>query len=584
MAVRTVHQHPVRSREIWSTKRPLGERAAFTKPAQSDYSSAVLPLTQSRLLAAASTLIAAAVIALPGHARAEYRSVDGSGNNVDNPTWGSSGSPLLRMTAPAYGDGQSSPAGAGRPGARAVSNALAAQSGPLPGPAGVTDFLWQWGQFLDHDIDLSAAHDVVEPMNIPVPVGDPFFDPTAAGDKHIEFNRTAYVMTGSPAVREQVNKITAYIDASNVYGSDAERAAALRRHDAKGRLLQGPRRRLPVNLAGLPNAPAPGPPWFLAGDERANEQVALTSLHTIFVREHNRLARKNRFMRWTHRQMGGIGEPAADDRYELARMLIGAQIQAITYNEFLPVLLGADALAPYGGYRSDVNAGIGNVFSTAAYRFGHTMVGSHLHRLGADGNPVSAGPLPLLDAFFTPGYFSQRGPIAPLMRGLAASVAQDVDTRVVDDLRNFLFGPPGSGGFDLAALNIQRGRDHGLPDYNQVRADMGLTPVADFAGITGDVALQQALADTYSSVDDVDVWVGGLAEDDRFPGSLIGDLFSVVAGDQFTRLRDGDRFWYQNHLSAALVEWVERRTLAKTVRKNTGCGPELPAQPFLTTN
>lgn len=535
--------------------------------------------------ATALLLVLCCLGAARAHAGAplEFRSIDGTGNNIDNPDWGSTGTPLLRLGTVGYADGVSAPAGPKRPSSRAVSNAVSAMSGETPAATLVTNLFWQWGQFLDHDIDLSGAATTVEPMDIAVPAGDPFFDPLSTGEQTMPFARSAYAMVGSPAVRQQINEITAYIDASNVYGSDAVRAEALREPGPGGKLRVGRRRLLPTNVFGLDNAPGPSPLFFLAGDVRANEQTALTALHTLFVREHNRLARRGRFMRRVNRLMGGGDDeaPSSERRYQLTRMLVGAEIQAITYKQFLPTLLGADALTPYSGYSPEVNPGIANIFSTGAYRFGHTMVSTTLPRRTRAGAVAPGGDLPLLEAFFAPHHLMQRPMIAQLLRGLSATPARDVDTLLVDDLRNFLFGAPGQGGLDLAALNIQRGRDHGLASYNQARIDFGLAHAADFSDITSDPAMQDALASVYTSVDEVDLWVGGMAEDDRFTSGLVGELFFTIIKDQFERLRDGDRFYYEGHLPPTLVRWVERRTLARIIRKNTGVGSELPASVFL---
>jgi hypothetical protein len=131
-----------------------------------------------------------------------------------------------------------------------------------------------------------------------------------------------------------------------------------------------------------------------------------------------------------------------------------------------------------------------------------------------------------------------------------------------------LFGAPGQGGFDLASLNIQRGRDHGLPDYNTVRQAYGLSRVTRFDQITSDPTMQSALAATYGSVNNIDLWIGGLAED-HLPNSSIGITFTRILVDQFTRLRDGDRFWYQNALPADLVREIQNTSLAEIVQRNT---------------
>ena len=164
--------------------------------------------------------------------------------------------------------------------------------------------------------------------------------------------------------------------------------------------------------------------------------------------------------------------PALTDErlYQHARRSVVAELQKITYDEFLPALIGparpgAEGLRPYAGYRADVNPGIATEFSTVAFRVGHSMLGEDIEFLAGDGTPVR-DPLSLRDAFFNPTPLSEVG-IEPILKYLGSFRGQEIDTRVVDDVRNFLFGSPGQGGFDLAALNIQRGRDHGIADYNR---------------------------------------------------------------------------------------------------------------------
>jgi hypothetical protein len=480
---------------------------------------------------------------------------------------------LQRIAEPDYSDGFSELAGINRPGPRFISNTVNHQEESIPNPLNASDFLWQWGQFLDHDLDLTDGTDPAEPANIPIPTGDPYFDPDGTGTQVMLFNRSIYdTSTGTDAgnPRQQLNEITGWIDASNVYGSDEERANALRRNDGTGKLKTSRGNLLPFNTEGLPNAGGPGDTLFLAGDVRANEQVGLTALHTLFVREHNRLA-------------GRIARehPDWDDEqiYQKARRIVGAQMQVITYREYLPALLGPGALSRYRGYNPDSDARIANSFSTAAYRYGHSALSPTLLRLDRNGNEIPAGNLPLRSAFFSPSRITDEGGIAPLLRGLASQVCQRVDPLVIDDVRNFLFGEPGQGGFDLASLNIQRGRDHGLPGYNDVRRAMGLRPADTFGDISSDPEIQDRLASAYESVDDVDLWVGGLSED-PVPESNLGELFHLIVKTQFEALRDGDRFWYRRTLTRDEIREVENTKLSDIIRRNTPIGNEIQDDVF----
>ncbi|MCA9079730.1 MAG: peroxidase [Planctomycetaceae bacterium] len=486
-------------------------------------------------------------------------SIDGTGNNLLNPDWGSTNEELLRLTTAEYTDGVSSPAGADRPSARVISNEIAAQTESIVNDRYLTDYIWVWGQFLDHDIDLTGGADPAEAFPIDVPTGDQFFDPFSTGTATIDLSRSVYVegADSSDGLRQQLNQITAFIDGSVVYGSDDIRAAELRTFEG-GHLKTSDGDLLPFNTAGLDNAGGTSDTLFLAGDVRANENVLLSSMQTLWVREHNRIADEL-----------AARDPSLTDEqlYQGARRVVIAEIQAITYNEFLPALLGSNAPGDYEGYDPNVDPGIANIFSTAAYRLGHSLLSPELQRIGADGSVIDEGNLALQSAFFNPSEVVDHG-IDSLLRGAATQLAQELDNQVIDDVRNFLFGPPGAGGFDLASLNIQRGRDHGLADYNQARIDMGLAPVTSFSEISSDPEVAAKLESLYGSVDNIDAWVGGLAED-HLPGSSVGELFTAVLADQFERLRAGDRYWYQNTFSGEELRRIDGTTLKDVIERNT---------------
>ena len=499
----------------------------------------------------------------------EVRRMDGSGNNESDTEAGAAFQPFQRMTFADYSDDISAMSGPLRENPRVVSNIVIAQGDAShPNDFGTSDFLWQWGQFMDHDITLGdGVLSEDRSFDIEVPAGDPFFDPVALGGKTIHFDRAIFdPLTGTDAdnPREQLNEITSWIDGSMVYGSSDERANALRTNDGTGRLKTSPGALLPFNTMGLPNADGdrPNPEHlFVAGDVRSNEQVGLTVMHTLFVREHNRRARQIRRMR---------PDFTGDEVFEMARRLVVAEIQIITFNEFLPALIGPDAIPSYGGYAPG-NGTIFTEFSGAAYRLGHTLINPQLMRLNAKGKEIADGHLALRDAFFNaPSLLKRRNDIDPILRGLASQRSQRFDNLVIDDLRNFLFGPPGAGGFDLASLNIQRGRDRGIPAYNDVREALGFGRASDFADITSDPDLQQKLFEAYGSVDEVDLWVGGLSEDAMAnTGSQLGPLFTKIVADQFIALRDHDRFWWKRDLTKAEKAMVRRTRLSDVIVRNT---------------
>jgi len=156
---------------------------------------------------------------------AKVRSIDGSGSNKNNPEIGAAFTELIRMVDADFGDSISSLSGQDRPSSRAISNSVSAQEGSIPNTLRASDYLWQWGQFLDHDIDLTDGTDPPEFADIAVPQGDPFFDPKGTGDQAIPFNRSIYNESSGTSVdnpRQQLNEVSGWIDASNVYGSDEE--------------------------------------------------------------------------------------------------------------------------------------------------------------------------------------------------------------------------------------------------------------------------------------------------------------------------------------------------------------------------
>jgi hypothetical protein len=475
------------------------------------------------------------------------RSIDGSGNNALHPDWGTAGSAFIRIAPAEYGDGLSTPAGSDRPSARALSNALADQGAvEVENSRMMSALMYAWGQFIDHDLDRTPTTGGAS-FPISVPTGDPYFDPTGTGTATIPLTRSAFAATtGTDTPRQQLNAITAWMDGSMVYGSDATTAASLRSFTG-GRLLTSEGDLLPTNAAG----------FYLAGDVRVNENPGLISLHTLFLREHNHQADRLAAAHpdWTDEQL-----------YQGARAIVIAEIQAITYNEWLPALLGGTGVGAYRGYDANANPAIANEFATAGFRFGHSLLGDEVEFLDNAGNPIADG-VSLAEAFFNPALVSENG-IDSVLKYLASDPAAELDTRVVDSVRNFLFGPPGAGGLDLAALNIQRGRDHGLADYNTTRVSYGLPAVTSFAQITDNPDVQAKLQQLYGSVNNVDLWVGVLAEK-HVRGGSVGATGKAILSEQFNRTRASDAFWYERTFTGAEKRQLQRTTLADLMRRNT---------------
>lgn len=503
----------------------------------------------------------------------ESRTFDGTGNNVSHPEWGAAGTQLIRVTSNGFADSISLPGGQNRPNPRLVSNTLFDQQNPIADELKMSDYTWVFGQFIDHDLDL-VEDNFSEPAFIPVPAGDAYFDPGGSGSVFIPMFRSHYdaaTGTSPSAPRQHINEITSWLDASMVYGSDDERADWLRTF-ADGKLKVSDGNLLPFNtLSGAfgddtdTDAPfmADSQPvnekLFVAGDVRANEQPLLVALHTLFVREHNRLCGELKLQHrdWTDEEL-----------FQHARRINTGLIQAIVYEEWLPSM--GIAIPPYLGYDPAVHPGIMNVFSAAAFRLGHTLVNSNIVRMDEHGKPMAEGDLSMRDGFFKPMSVKNGGGISPLLQGMATQPQQHLDCQVVDDLRNFLFGAPGQGGLDLAAININRGRERGLPDYNTLRKDFGLVPVEYFTDITADMNTAARLEALYGDVNNIDPWVGMLAED-HTSNTIAGETIQTILKRQFQALRDGDRFYYENDtaLSASEIASIKDTRLSDVIRRNT---------------
>jgi peroxidase len=521
-------------------------------------------------------------------------SITGAGNNLTNANLGAAGQALLQPAGTNYGDGASTittstASGQTLPSAREISNLLGSQSGDVLDGRNLSAMSYAFGQFVDHDLDLTPTSDVSDP--IAVPSGDPQFDPNGTGTATLPFTRSVTLSgtgTSSSNPLNQPTLVTSYLDLSQIYGSDAVTAAALRTFKG-GQLKEGTNGSLPqdvptVAVANLDGSTQYNPTLDMSGDVRANENDDLMAIEILFVREHNREAAslQKEHPGWTDQQL-----------YEGARQVTIAEYQSIVFNEYLPSLLGSGAVASYTGYDPTVNPSIANVFSEAAFRFGHSQLDDDIQFQSNNGSnlaftytatdgvtqvqvntpaDIAAGDtgMPLLDGFFNAGIMSVPGVEGGILKYLASDVSQNVDLKMVDSVRNILFGAPGSGagGEDLFALDVERGRDVGLPTLNGTRVAYGLTPYTSFAQITADPTVQADLQTLYGSVDNVELFVGGLAED-HAAGSSVGPTFGAIIADQFERVRDGDRLWYQNIFSGSDLRAIQNTTLADLIRANT---------------
>uniref|UniRef100_A0A3B3UI96 Eosinophil peroxidase-like n=1 Tax=Poecilia latipinna TaxID=48699 RepID=A0A3B3UI96_9TELE len=177
------------------------------------------------------------------------------------------------------------------------------------------------------------------------------------------------------------------------------------------------------------------------------------------------------------------------------------------------------------------------------------------------------------------------GGLDPILRGLIGRPAKlnTQDHMLTDELRDRLFKFSVKLALDLGSLNLQRGRDHGLPGYNKWREFCGLSQprtLSELAEVLNNTDLAQGLLDLYGTPDNIDPWLAGVAEP-FVSGGRVGPLFACLIATQFQNIREGDRFWWENEgvFTAAQRLAIRDTSLARIICDNTGI-TEVPEKPF----
>jgi hypothetical protein len=487
-----------------------------------------------------------------------FRTIDGSDNNQSVPGLNQADTDFARIGPANFADGISEMTPGRNP--REISNIVVAggpdshlQINGVP----LSGMMYAWGQFIDHDMDLEQNG--TEDISVRVPQDDPFLQ---AGTT-IPITRVAIDpatgVAGSPATA--INTVTGWLDGSQVYGSDAATAASLRTADGHMATSEGD---------NLPIVMTDQGPAFAAGDVRAQENPDLTALQVLFVREHNYQVDR---LHQEHQDWSG------DRLYETARAITTAEMVNITYNEFLPHLLGPDAIPAYHGYDPHVDPTITEEFAGAAFRFGHSLVSGDIDAMNDLGANTSAQGL-ATTFFESPDTFIAHGGADGILRNLTSDSANALDEHIIDDLRNLLNDPPVS--IDLATINIQRAHDLGLGTLNQTREALGLAPYTSFDQVSSNPETVAALEQAYHNVDAIDLWTGGLSED-HLADAAVGPTFGAILSDQFAALRDGDRLYFENQgFDRHTLADIKSTTLSDIIERNTDT-TAMQADAFVST-
>jgi peroxidase len=542
-------------------------------------------------------------------ARDPYRTYDGSCNNLKHTGWGKSNMPYTRILPPDYEDGVSE------------IRATGVTSAPLPNPrtislatirwsdkpdAKASLMLMQWGQFIIHDLSLAATTPMftaqgtnidccnrkllLDPrfkhpacISILLPDNDPFYRRFNVGCMNLVRSAPSPPVGCRLRAREQLNQLTSFLDGSQIYGNDEQQALGLRRF--QGGLMKSSQINgmefLPFDArlgegCVLPTAGIRrGMRCFVAGDNRVNELTGLVTMHALFLREHNRIAR----ILWQ------LNPSWPDERlYQEARRIVIAQLQHITYNEWLPLIVGPIIMRDFklelsqtnGGYSLDydpeTDPSIINEFAGAAHRL-HSLVQSAFNFQTQDGQLIQQFKLRTI--FNNPASLYREGNFDACIHSMVNEPSQSIDNHFSEELTNHLFQDTNSSfGMDLVTVNIQRGRDHGLPGYNFFRQACGLKRLRSFEQLDS-VMVEGAgeiFSQLYAHVDDIDLFIAGNYEK-KLRDAMVGPVFACIIGEQYRRLKFGDRYWYENGNQAGAftpsqLSEIKRSSLARIICDN----------------
>lgn len=525
----------------------------------------------------------------------KYRSLDGSCNNKNDGLRGKSYTSYTRLLPAHYMDGvQEMRRSVNRkfnlPSPRLVSTNICRHRDIVDNK--LTLAVMQWSQFVEHDLAHTAANKMVHSDNtieccdsdgsalkpryvhpfcapIAVPGDDSFYSKYSV--ECMPYVRSVAAMRSDCSLGplEQINQATHYLDGSQIYGSDIGKISQLRKF--RRGLLQVSKRAnkefLPVTAKTTYHCQynTPGSTCFISGDSRVNAQPQLTAMHILWHREHNRIAVEL-----------AVLNPHWDDEtlYQEARRIVIAEMQHITYNEWLPVMLGSQYVSKIhlsDVYSEQADPAVTNSFATAALRVINSLIDDKLGLYSE--NRVVNKSLNLREYFNRPSTVGEPGHLDALIRGLATQQSQKLDMDYASDITSQLFRS-GQYGFDVLSLDIQRGRDHGLPRYTAFRQLCGLPDVEDFSDLSDVMTLQrlESLKSVYRSPHDVDLLVGGMSENPD-DDSLLGPTFSCLIADQMLRSKRGDRYFYTNRmqpkpfLTEQLAE-IKEATLARVFCDN----------------
>eukprot|EP00117_Sycon_ciliatum_P004821 scpid45213/ scgid9027/ Dual oxidase len=576
--------------------------------------------------------IAAIIAATPGGSIG--RNVEGFGiavptasNSDTSVSFGARGRTLRRLTPNAYADNLDVPrgtcledsdgnfvgvcldqrankrsdgtfAGSNLPNPRTISEVVSTSTGVIASRRNLHDLTGHFGQFLAHDTTLVPEGGPDDQFDIVVPEGDPVFDPEGTGEQLMGFRRAIRELrcTGSnprgtlippkspERPREHNNEISSFIDATMIYGGTNGREALLRSNSPSrpGQLSVSAGNLLPFNNfppsndanqdnpRGVPNGEQ-----FFGGDVRTNEAPGLSLLITIFVREHNRLAKHHAIFL---KKLGKVVK--SDVVFAWAKNMLIAELQNIAYNEWLPALFGEE-FEEFTAHDPTIQPDLFAEFSAATRRFGHSLINGFIPVVLGFNKLRGCHRADLATHLFNTVALINRqdGGIEPILRGILCIRSQQMDTVVTPGLQQRLFAAEeGEAERDLVALNIMRGREHGIAGYNEIRVALGLEKLTKFSEINpADPELVRRLVLAYGgNIDNIDLFIGALAE---APAAVehgeghaeFGETLRAMFKLQFRNIRNSDSRFFSLAMTSASKKMLP--SFGDIIRRNSRVYP-----------
>ncbi|KAM4675956.1 dual oxidase 1-like [Discoglossus pictus] len=495
----------------------------------------------------------------------EVQRYDGWYNNLAHHSLGSTGSKLLRLIPANYADGVYQVATEPQlPNPRKISDVV------MKGESGFSSGrnLTVLGLFFGYHIlsEIASTENPACPaefLNIPIPVGDSVFNSMNTSRAVLPFQRSkwSYETGKSPNnPRQQINSVTTWIDGSSIYGSSHSWSDALRSF-SEGKLASGRDEFFPrYGGNSLPMWKVPDPSTGQRGDRGiygfgnalANENPFLQAESIVWFRFHNSMAKQF-----------SVSHPdwSDEDVFQHARKWVIAVYQNIAFYEWLPIFLSRN-VSNYEGYKQHVDPSISPEFLAVTSQMIHTMVppGVYMRNQECHFHNVTASGGGVWPAFrLCNNYWSRENQnlknytnVEELLLGMASQIAEQEDNIVVEDLRDFWYGTMEYSRTDLSAASIQRSRDQGLPSYNSIRQYYGLKPHTKWEDFnTQPQQLLQNLASLYEKdIEKLELVPGIMLEMNGGPSELMANIILK----QFHRLRDGDRFWFENKNNGLFTE------------------------------